>query len=243
MAPPASDSLMNVATSLATTLPLDGSAVLVWIPKLSAVASPLTVIVSVEFDAVMVMLPFSGSADAMPPARPESARFKSAIVCTWPTPVPKLIVNGALGGLVPTAKVSVCGNDAALCVSRLVAFLVPADNPSSLSTANVLVPAIVILVLASALVRTRWLVPSRLAVTSVVPVAKLILDTTAFMLSKAAIAIGVPLMSSVPPADDKLVRTCEPVNTAAPSGNKVALLPIILAAAGTPATGLAEKFA
>ena len=61
-------------------------------------------------------------------------------------------------------------------------------------------------------------------------------------MSPAPIVIGVPLITSVPPAELKLASDCEPVNAAAASGDKVAPLPMILAAAGAPATGLAEKF-
>jgi hypothetical protein len=72
--------------------------------------------------------------------------------------------------------------------------------------------------------------------------APLIAAWTAVVLTPALIVIDVPLRTSVPPAEFKAASDCEPVSTAAASRNNVAPLPMILATAGAPATGLAEKF-
>jgi hypothetical protein len=82
--------------------------------------------------------------------------------------------------------------------------------------------------------------PSRVAEMPVP--APLIAAWTAVALSPALIVIDVPLRTSVPPAEFKAASDCEPVSTAAASRNNVAPLPMILATAGAPATGLAEKF-
>ena len=79
--------------------------------------------------------------------------------------------------------------------------------------------------------------------TPVVPVAPLMSATTAVASSPAVIVIGVPLMiQRAAGGAQGVVSDCEPVSIAAASGDKVAPLPMILAAAAAPTTGLAEKF-
>src|SRR5665213_513316 len=237
MAPPEIDSLRNVVASLAITVPLAGSAVFVRMPRLLGVTSPPMVMVSVAFEAETERLP-ALSALAVPPERPASAVFSSAIVLTSPTPVPNVIVVVALP---PTVTVSVWPCDTALCVSRLVALVVPADRPSSLNTVLLLAPPMLILVLASALVSTSLFdIGSTVAVTPAA--AALIAFFTAVALSAGLIVIVVPLMTMLPPAELKLASDCEPVRTAAASYVKPAALPMILALALAPTTGLAEKF-
>ena len=86
---------------------------------------------SVEVAAVTVILPLSASTDAVPPVRPASAMFKSAIVSIWPAP--KVNVSG---GLPPTVKVMrLAGADRAL--RQQIGGIGGADRrPSSVSTAE-----------------------------------------------------------------------------------------------------------
>src|ERR1700742_557719 len=186
------------------------------------------------------MLPVDGSALAVPPTMAASLAFRSAIVLTSPEPVPNVNVSA---GLAPILKVIVCPAAAALCVSRLVALVVPADRPSSPSSESVLEPPMVMLVSASPLVSTSLPLEATDAVTLVVAVWALISAWMAVMSSPAVMVIGVPLIDNVPPADDRAVSEADPVSFAAASPASTAPLPMIFAAAGAPTTGLAEKFA
>ena len=67
--------------------------------------------------------------------------------------------------------------------------------------------------------------------------------TPAAALSPGLMVMGVPLISSVPPAEERLASEAEPVRTAGESAFRMPPLPRLLAAAGAPLIGLAEKFA
>ncbi len=241
MAPPPIDDSTNASRSSPTTLPFDGRADSVRMPKLAAVAVPVTAIVSVIDEAVRVMLPLLAFTVPEPPVMVPSAVARSPRVETWPGPKPNVMVSG---GLPPIVKVSVWPAAAALCVIRLLANLVPTDRPSSVSSASVLLPPIATSVSALPLVSTSWLEGLSDAVTPCVPVNALIAASTAVSSSPARIVMGVPLMSMVPPAaDERPERSAVPSMTATASGFSAAPNPRMRAGAGGPATGLAEKFA
>src|SRR5262245_39370939 len=100
-------------------------------PKFAADAVPEIVIVSGgEFVAVMVMLPFKGFTDAVATApgiaARQALRLASVRAFGGEAPGPNVMVVV----LAPTVMTSVCPVDTAPCVSRLVAFVVPAVRPS-----------------------------------------------------------------------------------------------------------------
>ena len=104
-----------------------------------------------------------------------------------------------------------------------MALVVPTERPSSVRTDSVEPPPTEIFVLASVPVRTSLcVVASTAAVTLVVALCALIVAAIVAALSPAVIVNVVPLISSVPPADDSAVKSAEPVSLAAASGSSVA---------------------
>src|SRR5262249_37368167 len=142
------------------TVPLAGSAIKLWMPKLPAFTLPLMVIWSGgELVAVIVMLPFKRFTDAVPIKGfiEPSAALSSAKVRAFAGGPPAWNVM-VCGGLAPMVMTSVWPVPAAPCVSRLVGWVVPFESPSTVSRAGVEAPPMVRVEVALVLVSTRWLV-------------------------------------------------------------------------------------
>src|SRR5271156_3912616 len=201
---------------------------------------------------VSLMLPLAVFTVPVKPVIPPIAVCNSAGVATWLAPVPNVITVG-VPPATETLMVSPC--DTAPCVNKLTGWKEFAPAPNPIAVSAVAVPPTVIDAMPVVPVRTRLPLPLSAAPTSRVPpvFAALIAATKSLTLSipvdvyengVLVPSLIVILSPKLMPNDESVVpavKATEPVPVATASGCSVAPLPVITAAAGAPASGLASK--